>query len=238
MVALLRPLLSLCLVISTPFLTALRPPLIRHRAPSTLFGALEDGDYLLQEAVKALQDTSFQEARDLVDLARQCYAEIEDDAARRAEREALCGELQTQVNAYLAKTRAARAESLAALDRQKAAPTDTAGDRILRKAVADLASQDYAAARAGVDAARAAFAADGVRGRETALGNLYASINAEEERATRAEIRREQDKAEAEEEARRRGRQLVAEQKMAAAFGGGGAGDAAGDPDEEEEEDD
>ena len=149
MVALQRPLLSLCLVISTPFLTALRPPLIRHRAPSTLFGALEDGDYLLQEAVKALQDTSFQEARDLVDLARQCYAEIEDDAARRAEREALCGELQTQVNAYLAKTRAARAESLAALDRQKAAPTDTAGDRILRKAVADLASQDYAAARAG-----------------------------------------------------------------------------------------
>ncbi|KAH8056798.1 hypothetical protein JL721_9917 [Aureococcus anophagefferens] len=192
MVALQRPLLSLCLVISTPFLTALRPPPIRHRAPSTLSGALEDGDYLLQEAVKALQDTSFQEARDLVDLARQCYAEIEDDAARRAEREALCGELQTQVNATT------RPRALAS--------TRASPPRRPR--------------------------------RETALGNLYASINAEEERATRAEIRREQDKAEAEEEARRRGRQLVAEQKMAAAFGGGGAGDAAGDPDDEEEEDD
>ncbi|KAH8066680.1 hypothetical protein JL720_12673 [Aureococcus anophagefferens] len=215
MVALQRPLLSLCLVISTPFLTALRPPLIRHRAPSTLFGALEDGDYLLQEAVKALQDTSFQEARDLVDLARQCYAEIEDDAARRAEREALCGELQTQVNAYLAKTRAARAESLAALDRRKAAPTDTAGDRILRKAVADLASQDYAAPLAPTP--RRSPTAPAPRD------------------GPRQPLR---DKAEAEEEARRRGRQLVAEQKMAAAFGGGGAGDAAGDPDDEEEEDD
>ena len=193
------------------------PP--RCRGPRALRGALEDGDSFLQEAVAALQSTKFGEARDRVVLARQCYEGV-DDAARRAEREALCGELMAQVEKYVAKTRSARAESLAALDAKTRAATkaDTAGDRLVRKAVADLASQDYAAARRGVEAAREQFRADGVGDREAALGNLYASINAEEERATKAEIRREQEKAEAAEEARRRGRELVAEQKMADFF--------------------
>ena len=60
----------------------------------------------------------------------------------------------------------------------------------MRDAVSALARQDYAAARAAVDDARESFARDGVVGREAALGNLYASINVEQERAARDEARR------------------------------------------------
>ena len=70
----------------------------------------------------------------------------------------------------------------------------------MRNAVSALARQDYAAARAAVDDARESFARDGVAGREGALGNLYASINVEQERAARDEARRVQERSEREQE--------------------------------------
>ena len=86
----------------------------------------------------------------------------------------------------------------------------------MRDAVSALARQDYAAARAAVDDARKSFARDGVVGREAALGNLYASINVEQERAARDEARREQERSEREQELLRRGKALVAEQRITA----------------------
>ena len=158
-----------------------------QRYLTPLLGSLEDGDAFLTEAVSALQQTQFKAAREKVGLARACYERVAD-ADRRAEREALARSLDEQVEKFLAKTKTARAESLATLDakRKQTASTDTDGDRLMRKAVTELAAQRYDAARTGIEAAREAFARDGISDRESALGNLYASINAEQERAVSA----------------------------------------------------
>ena len=70
--------------------------------------------------------------------------------------------------------------------------------------------------RASRALAAARVARDGVVGREAALGNLYASINVEQERAARDEARREQERSEREQELLRRGKALVAEQRITA----------------------
>ena len=107
---------------------------------------------------------------------------------------------------------------------RRAAPAeDGAGDRSYRAAAAALGRGDYAAARAGVDAAREAYRRDGVSGREDQLGTLYASINAEEERAARAAQRRAEQEAEQARELLRRGKARVADQRIEAAADGGGA---------------
>ena len=136
------------------------------------------------------------------------------DAPTRADREDLARSVDAQVQRLLERTRAARNDALAA--QRAATTTDTAGDSLMRDAVSALARQDYAAARAAVDDARESFARDGVVGREAALGNLYASINVEQERAARDEARREQERSEREQELLRRGKALVAEQRITA----------------------
>ena len=196
---------------------ALRPIALELR------GALEDGDLSLQDAIVALAGAKLTAARECVDRARACYAEVED-AATRADRESLAISVEAPLLEALEKTRAVRD---AALEKQRTAArramTDTEGDALARAAAAALAEADYDGARARVDAARAAFARDGIVDREPALGGLYATINAEQERAANAAARREREKGEAEEEALRKGRQLVAEQRIAAAADEGGA---------------
>mmetsp|Transcript_4999 Transcript_4999/g.14814 ORF Transcript_4999/g.14814 Transcript_4999/m.14814 type:complete len:235 (-) Transcript_4999:95-799(-) len=187
------------------------------RAPGLIArrGALEDGDVHLAEAVTALRDRRASAARDLVALARGCYADVAD-AARRQDREDLVAALEAQLDAVEATAAAVRAEARAALDaKRKAAPsTDTAGDRLVREAAAALGRREYAGAREAIEAARDAFARDRVTGREEQLGSLFASVNIEEERAARDAARRERDRAEQAEELLRRGKAHIADQRI------------------------
>lgn len=187
---------------------------VRHARLVVVRGSdLDEGDALLAEAVGALQDLRVAVASERVERARDCYARVAD-APTRADREDLARSVDAQVQRLLERTRAARNDALAA--QRAATTTDTAGDGLMRDAVSALARQDYAAARAAVDDARESFARDGVVGREAALGNLYASINVEQERAARDEARREQERSEREQELLRRGKALVAEQRITA----------------------
>jgi len=173
---------------------------------------LDEGDAFLAEAVGALQDLRVAVASERVEAARDCYIRVAD-ASTRADREDLARSVDAQVQRIIEQMRAVRSDALAA--QRTATPTDTAGDGLMRDAVSALARQDYTTARAAVDDARESFARDGVAGREGILGNLYASINVEQERAARDEARRVQERSEREQEMLRRGKSLVAEQRIA-----------------------
>ena len=100
--------------------------------------------------------------------------------------------------------------------RASASPASPPSPPPLTEARREAAPGRSVPARAAVDDARESFARDGVVGREAALGNLYASINVEQERAARDEARREQERSEREQELLRRGKALVAEQRITA----------------------
>ena len=200
--------------------TVRAPSTPRHSEPSTprhrpLRGALDDGDAALSAAVAALQSLQLATAESCVARAETAYESGVDDAATLADRRDLVASVAAQIRRLREKTTAARDEALS--KRRATTSLDSAGDAAYREAAAALGRGDYAAARASVDAARAAFSRDGVAGRDEQLGALYASINAEEERAARDEARRAAQEAERQRELLQRGKERVADQRITGA---------------------
>ncbi|KAJ1445192.1 hypothetical protein M885DRAFT_550731 [Pelagophyceae sp. CCMP2097] len=212
---------------------------------------LDVADDELQRAVAWLEAGELDALALALVKAKALYGAV-DDAERRAERLGLVGKLEAARAATLQLQDAARAAAQAAAQRARAARSpaaaayavETAGDASMRAAVAALGERRYADARDDILVATDAFTRDGIlRERSVSVGNLYATILAEEERDIAATKRRRSESALAQYEAERKGRAIVAENRIAESIrlgtwntgaeddgAPGGGDDPAGDP--------